>query len=155
MAVTTTARNSLLNNLKQALPDIIFAPGEVFRWSAAENTVFYEDITPQNTPLLLHEAAHGVLGHSQYKYDIDLIKLEREAWSKAVELGEQFKITIDPETIEEALDTYRDWLHLRSTCPTCSNNGLQVETNTYACVVCHQKWHVNDARNCGLKRMKL
>ena len=155
MAATTTAPNNLLQTLKSKFPELIFTPSDEFRWSSSAQTVFYDTNDPNNTPVLLHETAHGVLGHHQYNYDIDLIKLEREAWNKAVALSNELNAPIDEEIIETALDSYRDWLHSRSTCPACGKNGAQASLDTYECLVCQQKWRVNDARNCGLKRRKL
>ena len=136
MVATTTVSKNLLNNLRRDFPDITFAPSEEFRWSPSTNTVFYAGTHSDDLPLLLHETAHGVLGHTGYVYDIDLVKLERDAWSKAQELGERYGVIIDEGTVEDALDTYRDWLHSRSLCPACQQNGAQTAPETYSCVPC-------------------
>ena len=154
MAVTTTAFNNLLSELRKNFPTILFETGDDFRWSPSTQTVFYkQDSTEVAT--LLHETAHAILNHTSYQHDIDLIHLEREAWNKTAELGKQFDVHIDDESVETALDTYRDWLHARSLCPTCRQNGVQASESTYTCVICGQQWSVNDARSCGLKRRKI
>jgi hypothetical protein len=155
MAVTTTAFNDLLARLRSDFPGLTFTQGDTFHWSPDEKTVYYPPNYAENAPQLLHEAAHGVLGHRQYENDLGLIKLEREAWNKATALGASYGISFDPEEIEDALDSYREWLHARSTCPRCHQNGLQTTPDTYACLICDQQWHVNDARTCGLKRTKI
>lgn len=155
MAATTTAFNDLLKQLRTDFADLTFESDESFRWSPSARTVYYDPKDFSNTPLLLHEAAHGVLGHQSYDYDIDLLKLERQAWNKAHELGEHYGVAITDETVEDAIDSYRDWLHARSTCPSCSRNGIQSSSDTYECLVCSEKWQVNDARSCGLRRSKI
>jgi hypothetical protein len=154
MAVTTTAFNNLLSQLKTDFPDISFSPGDEFRWSPSAATVWYTS-KDHDAVTLLHETAHALLGHEGYKRDIELIRLERDAWKEATRLGEKYAIPISEAHVEDALDTYRDWLHARSLCPTCRQNGVQEDENHYACVICGQKWSVNDARHCGLKRQKV
>ncbi len=156
MAVITTEFNDLLKQLQTDYPGLKLEAGDDFRWSPLTKTVHYDTrrTTTSGYPLLLHEAAHGILGHESYKYDIDLLKLEREAWNKARELGERYGLPITENNIEDSLDSYRDWLHARSTCPACSRNGVQSGDNTYECLVCSAKWQVNDARSCGLKRYR-
>ncbi len=155
MAATTTAFKSLVKRLKNDFPSLIFAPGDDFHWSAAQNTVFYPDSDIEYAPQLLHEAAHGALGHSTYSRDLDLLKLEREAWNKASELAKHYDVDMSDDTIEDSLDTYREWLHARSTCPTCGKTGVQVSPSTYNCVACLERWRTNDARTCGLRRTKI
>lgn len=153
MAATTTAFNSLLQKLEADFPDINFETSDEFRWSPSAHTVYYSSENP-DTATLLHETAHALLDHTGYEHDIDLIHLERDAWNKTVELGKKYELSIDTETVETALDTYRDWLHARSLCPSCHQNGVQTAENAYTCVICGQKWTVNDARSCGLKRRR-
>ena len=154
MAATTMAFNSLLLKLRNTFPDISFEVGDAFRWSSSTKTVYFPAKSGE-IATLLHETAHASLKHTGYEHDMNLIHLEREAWNQTVKLGEQFGIHIDDETVESALDTYRDWLHARSLCPNCRQNGVQATENTYTCVICGQKWTVNDARSCGLKRHKI
>ncbi|NCU29868.1 hypothetical protein EOL73_02480 [Candidatus Saccharibacteria bacterium] len=155
MVATTTAFSDLVNQLQNNFVDLKFALGSDFSWSADQKTVYYPRSTMQHAPQLLHEAAHGILGHSTYSRDLDLLKLEREAWSKAIELSKQYNIVISEDTVEDALDTYRDWLHARSSCPNCGKTGVQASAKLYKCVICPQSWRANDARTCGLKRTKL
>lgn len=154
MAATTTAFNNLISKLVSDFPALTFAEGDDFHWSPTTQTVWYVKGSDDNITLL-HETAHGLLDHIGYKDDIELLKLERAAWEKAAEIAKIYKIAISQDDIESALDTYRDWLHTRSLCPNCQQNGLQVTEKSYRCVVCNQKWHVNDARHCGLRRRKI
>lgn len=152
MGATTTAFKSLLKQLKADYPELKFVSSDDYRWSFEDQSVYYDENNSINAPLLLHETAHGLLGHEAYSADINLIKLERDAWTKAEELAQKYSVTIAESTREDALDSYREWLHTRSLCPTCGKNGIQTDSNLYECLVCSAKWRVNDAKNCGLRR---
>ncbi len=103
---------------------------------------------------MLHELGHALLGHTSYKRDIELIVMEREAWEQARSIGNRFGHPVTDEIIEDALDTYRDWLHRRSLCPNCAMTGIQTDNYTYHCPTCTQSWRVNEARTCQLKRYR-
>ena len=143
----------LHKQVTSAFPAIHFVSGEEFRWSPTEQTIFYNVEDPHGDERLLHELAHALLNHSRYDRDIELIALERDAWHHAkTVLAPQFETSIASDAIEDDLDTYRDWLHARSTCPSCGATGVQTATKQYTCVSCQTVWHVNEAISCGLKR---
>jgi hypothetical protein len=143
---------SLATKLQADFPSFTFTPSDEFRWEPTEKAIFYDQQSNEHTSLL-HEVSHAVLDHKEYKKDIKLIELEREAWSYALQtLAKRYNITISEDQIQDSLDTYRDWLHARSTCPTCHATGLQTRTNEYKCIVCASRWHTNDARVCALRR---
>jgi len=143
---------SLLPKLKKAYPHILFIAGDRFAWSPHERTVFYDTTDLDNTGLLLHELAHGLLGHHDYSKDIELVAMESQAWDKALELAPLYDVTITDDTIQDNLDTYREWLHARSACPVCEATGYQSGKSTYSCVACSHVWRVNEARICALRR---
>jgi tRNA(Ile2) C34 agmatinyltransferase TiaS len=103
---------------------------------------------------LLHELSHGLLNHADYNYDIELIAMECKAWDKVGELAKKYEIVINDNIIQLTLDTYRDWLHSRSTCPSCKATGIQDGKKSYSCLACGYKWRVNEARICALRRYK-
>lgn len=144
--------NALLPNLRKDYPQLIFAPGTRFAWSPQAHTVFYDESDPQNVSLLLHELAHGLLGHRDYSKDIELVAMEAEAWDNAVDLAGAYGVDITDEIIQNTLDTYREWLHARSTCPKCEATGYQSSKSGYTCVACGHMWRVNEARLCALRR---
>jgi len=144
--------NSLLPKLAADYPTFTFAAGTRFAWSPDAQTVFYDESDPNNTNLLLHELAHGVLNHRDYAKDVELVALEAAAWDKAVEISLGYDLPIDDDTIQDNLDTYREWLHARSACPECEATGYQTGKGAYTCVACAHTWRVNEARICGLKR---
>lgn len=146
--------SSLLKNLKKDLPAITFAPGDTFRWSPQEQAIYFANTT--DAAALLHEVAHAALGHAKYAQDIELLQMERDAWHYTLTtLSQKYQVAINAEDIENMLDTYRDWLHDRSRCPSCEATGVQIEANRYSCLACHNSWRVNEARSCALRRYKI
>lgn len=147
---------SFLVKLRVAHPEYSFVSGDHFRWSPDSQEIIYDASAQDSEAHILHELAHALLGHSDYDKDIQLIAIERDAWqyAKAV-LCSDYDVTITDNVIEDSLDTYRDWLHARSTCPSCRATGLQHKKYHYRCVACHHQWRVNDARICGLRRHSL
>ncbi len=103
---------------------------------------------------LLHEAGHALLGHKGYKTDAGLLMLEVEAWQAAQKLSIKMEITITEEHIQDCLNTYRDWLYARSTCPTCALNSLQIDETTYLCLNCSARWSVSQSRFCRPYRLR-
>lgn len=139
----------ILKALKRDLPSVNFTAGNTFRWSPADTTVTYKDTNDAKAHLsLLHEASHALLGHQNYSDDLDLLMMEVEAWERARRLAAEFGITADQEYIQDRLDTYRDWLHQRSTCPRCSTVSLQVSSTDYQCHNCSAMWQVSTSRFC-------
>ncbi|MDB5187237.1 MAG: hypothetical protein JWM07_709 [Candidatus Saccharibacteria bacterium] len=146
---------SLVSSLHSDFPGFIFRESNEFHWSPRENTIFY-DHTSDDCASLLHELAHAILQHTKYAKDIQLIEMERDAWDHATTtLAPIYTIEISHAATQDALDTYRDWLHARSTCPHCKATGIQSKKNQYRCVLCSTKWRVNDARICALRRYAL
>ncbi len=147
---------SLAKRLQKDFPDFRFVTSTEFWWSAREQTIHYDSSASHANTFLLHELSHAILGHRAYLYDIDLIKLERDAWEYAkTKLGDSYKVVIDDSVIQDNLDTYREWLHARSTCPECEATGLQTKQQHYRCLDCGHMWRVNEARLCSLRRYSL
>ncbi len=146
----------LLSKLQKRLTDVQFAPGEAFSWSPATSTVNYRlSDTPRDSWALLHEAAHALLGHTGYVLDLDLVLMEVAAWEHARQLAEELGLNIDDDHIQDSLDTYRDWLHQRSTCPRCSTVSLQHSPHEYRCHNCNASWHVSASRFCRPYRLSI
>lgn len=149
-ATSTQSTSSLLAKLRRQFPQLQFKRGRDFSWNPQEDIIYY--IPSGDISLLLHEVGHAILAHTDYKHDIELLEMERDAWTEADRIAKLFNLKVDQDTRDSNLDTYRHWLHQRSTCPICNLNGLQVDHDTYQCINCHSKWSVNEARTCGLKR---
>jgi hypothetical protein len=154
--ITMPRKNSLLTKLTQDFKQFTFTPDEVFRWSPSLRTIYYPQDSSYTDHELLHELGHAVLNHTDYTKDIDLVRIESEAWEHArSNLAPKYAIKIPESIVDELLDTYRDWLHARSLCPNCSQNGLQTTTGTYQCLNCRCQWRANEARICMLRRYRL
>jgi Zn finger protein HypA/HybF involved in hydrogenase expression len=150
-------QTSLLSTVKSTFPALNIETGDDFRWSPTEQTVYTGPLRNERDLItLLHEIGHAQAGHNGYNKDVELLTLEREAWTIARDdIAPKFDIVVSEELIEEALDSYRDWLHARSRCPECEQNGIQQTLDVYTCLLCTTSWRVNDARRCGLKRYRL
>lgn len=159
MVVTTMESTSWLiqklQTASRAIPELEgleFQPSSDFSWQFKTKTIHFNPADPMLIPLLLHEYSHALLGHDKYTRDIELLKIEREAWDQATTISATYGVSIDADFVEDTLDTYRDWMHSRSLCPTCSSTGLQTGPGEYNCLACHHTWRVNQAKTCALRR---
>lgn len=147
----------LLAKVSNDYPRLKFIEGAHFSWHAHKKHVSYktsQEDTGHHVWALLHELGHALLDHADYANDVELLQLEVAAWEKAVELGRQYGFTIEEDYMEDCLDTYRDWLHLRSTCPNCYSRTPQENQTTYRCFNCQTRWHVTRSRLCRPYRSK-
>jgi hypothetical protein len=145
----------LAAKLAADFPQFQFTASDAFHWSPSEKTVVFDKKSDDQISLL-HELAHALLKHDDYLKDIQLLAMERDAWQYAKEqLCPTYDVVLPEESIQDALDTYRDWLHARSLCPECSSTGIQIKKYAYKCIACDAQWRVNDARICALRRYKL
>lgn len=154
-ATTMPLTPSLISKLSADFSNVTFAIGDQFAWSPDKTTVFYVDDDPSADQLILHELSHALLDHRAYSMDIELVSMEVEAWQKAHQLATTYGVDIAEEIEQKHLETYREWMHARSTCPNCQAVGYQQSSDTYRCPACQQLWRVNEARICGLKRYKI
>ena len=139
----------LIESLSEQHPKLKFAKGSAFCWSPAEKTIIYKDRADViGKWSLLHEVAHALLEHQTYQTDLELLMMEVSAWHKARELAPDYGFEIDENHVQDCLDTYRDWLDQRSTCPLCGNTGLQHSAREYKCFNCGTKWQVSASRFC-------
>lgn len=138
--------------------DIDFVTGDDFYWSPMDKVITHPMIdSVNNFNLLLHEVGHAKLNHCEYPRDIALIDMERQAWECAVsDLAPRYShsLAMDDDVVQDALDSYRNWLHARSSCPDCQAIGIEVSTLHYSCLVCQSNWRVNEAKVCQLRRFK-
>jgi hypothetical protein len=151
MGVTNTLNKKserLIKQLSSDYPSFKFKVGKQEHWSPMSQTITYNpnDSDEKFTYGILHELAHALLGHSSYESDFELVRLESEAWALAVELAKNYSIEMDDDHIQNCLDTYRDWLHRRSTCPKCGLHVLQKSSSSYQCFNCKTDWSVSSGR---------
>jgi hypothetical protein len=146
----------LVATLQQDYPHISFREDTAFCWSPSQQQISYtlKKDGPSSVWALLHELGHALLEHDTYHTDIDLVLKEVAAWDKATQIASQYGHTIDDEHIQDCLDTYRDWLDQRSTCPTCGVNGIQDTHRRYKCINCAVAWEVSPSRFCRPYRQR-
>lgn len=94
----------------------------------------------EDTPelLLLHELGHYLCGHREFGTLIKRLKMEREAWEKARELCDKYEVSYDEEVVERELDTYREWLDVKSRCPVCGLARFQTPDGIWHCPFCER-----------------
>lgn len=127
--------DTLLNQIKKDYPNLKFKTGKKFAFRPP-NTVVIGKKEPNEKLLLLHELGHATLGHKDYQTHIDRLKMESAAWEKAKELAPKYNIKYNEELAQNELDTYRDWLHQKSSCPICGLTRFQTPDSKYHCPRC-------------------
>lgn len=148
---------TLLERIATDYPDLEFIESAHFSWHAGKKHVSFKKVgknTEHNMWALLHELGHALLGHAGYKHDIELLQLEVAAWEKGRRLAEHYGLAVNEDYIQDCLDTYRDWLHLRATCPTCFARSLQTTEKRYRCFNCQTEWQVSRSRLCRPYRLQ-
>jgi hypothetical protein len=147
----------LVHQLVVDYPEVTFKSDTMFYWSPTSKTVHYRETEQKPTDIwsLLHEVSHGILNHTTYYSDVELLLLETEAWDKAKEIGLKCGLVNDEAYIQDCLDSYRDWLYRRSICPRCEVSALQIRTTLYECHNCAHRWKVSKSRMCRPYRKSL
>lgn len=150
--------DNLLVQIRSDYPGLLFVESASFSWHAGKKRIAFKRAgsnSAQNAWTLLHELGHALLEHATYRYDIELVQLEALAWEKARALAQKYALEIDEDYIQDCLDTYRDWLHLRATCPSCSARSLQSSPRDYHCFNCGSEWQVSRSRLCRPYRLRI
>lgn len=143
---------SFLQQLRQDFKDISFVGSTTDSWSPRTKEVRYS--RPVSKYSLLHELGHALEGHVTYKLDIQLLKLEADAWRRAREIAARYGLEIPQEYINGCMNTYKDWLLSRSKCPDCGLVGLQSPaTLIYSCCNCPLRWAVPPETRCLVRRV--
>ena len=142
--------SNFLADLKSLYPNFRFQPGPRFLFRPP-NTIFYEPSNPNNANnsfqdfalQLLHELGHAVSGHRNFQLSIDRIKIETEAWHAAQTILEnhhnlqtKYHLFFNQDFAEAHLDTYRRWLHQKTTCKKCGLTMFQDKNQTWYCPHC-------------------
>lgn len=135
-----------------------FESADTFYWSPKDQCIYYinnEIADEQGVFQLFHELGHACHSHRYFNSGVHLLKIESEAWQEAVVIAKKYGMVLPPERIESSLDTYRDWLHRRSTCPRCDSVSVEKSANHYHCFTCSQDWTVPDHQQTRCYRQKL
>lgn len=124
---------TFLAKIKSDFPSLGFVSGKRFLFRPPK-TVVYE---PGGEVLLfLHEIGHALTEKYDFKTEVGRLKIEVMAWEKARELCEIYGVDFDEKLVESELDTYRDWLHQKSRCPSCGLTRFQTPDGVYYCPRC-------------------
>ena len=127
----------LVEKLRVDYPELRFCAGRKFAFRPPRNVII-GPLEPSWELLLLHEVSHAILRHRTFRMDVERLKMESEAWEKAKELASIYGIQMDEDFIQGELDTYRDWLHQKSRCPSCGLTRFQTPDGTYHCPGCER-----------------
>lgn len=147
--------NSLICKLREDFSDITFTESDTFKWDCERREIEFNTKDSSYALVLLHEVAHSVLNHEDYGHDIELVKMEAEAWGHVEDvLAPKYGVKFDGDLAENHIDSYRDWLHKRSTCPNCTINGCQNGEQTYKCPHCLAIWKVGSDKFKNIYRRK-
>lgn len=140
--------DKLLIQVKKDFPELTFMPAPRSSWSPKNKVVYYNMSTASKHRQcsLLHEIAHSLLKHTNFGSDFELLQIEIEAWEKAKTLAKNYGLSVNDLHIQDCLDTYRDWLHDRSSCPDCGLSSIQHNKTTYRCLNCLKSWSVSTSR---------
>src|ERR1700694_1828070 len=90
MNLQSNMNADLLTQSSKNYPYLRFTPDINFYWSPQDKSVHFN---PQKLSSikgkysLIHEVAHGLLGHISYNTDYELLSYEVAAWDKAVEIA--------------------------------------------------------------------
>lgn len=128
--------------LAREYPQFTFKPSKRFTFRPPK-TILLGAPQPFYPLLALHELGHALCQHSNYHTHIERLKIESEAWQMAKNLydshpewGKTFDFAFDQSFVEDQLDTYRNWLHQKSTCPHCHLSRYQTPDGQYHCPHC-------------------
>lgn len=139
----------LIERLRNDHPQLVFRPGHAHCWSPKDGQILYENTDKaHNIEGLLHEIGHARLQHKGYVSDLELLQKEVDAWEEARRLAKKYGVPFSAEHMQDCLDTYRDWIYKRSTCPQCLSAGLQKDEHHYQCLNCTHIWSVTASRFC-------
>ena len=123
-----------------------FLPAGFFSYDASEDIINYDPRrlrSPAGKISLLHEISHCELGHFNYRYDMELLMMEIDAWNYTKTLAKKHDVYIDDGYIEQCIESYDTWVTKRATCPKCDNFCLEESENIYSCYVCSTRWKVS------------
>ena len=122
--------DSFASKLQSDFKEFTFRTGTKFAFRFPK-TITLGPEEPFYELLALHELSHALLKHKGFKTDVERLKMENQAWDKAKELAKNYNIEVDEDFIQDQLDTYRDWLHQKSRCPSCGLTRFQDSDGVY------------------------
>ncbi|MBQ2660046.1 hypothetical protein IJF86_01320 [Candidatus Saccharibacteria bacterium] len=126
---------NLLEKVKQSYPNFTYKTGAKFAFRPPK-TIIIGPYEPHSELVLLHELGHAIINKNSFKTDVERLKIESIAWEKAKSLCQEFNQEFDSDFAESELDSYRDWLHQKSTCKKCGLTRFETTDGKYHCPHC-------------------
>src|SRR5258708_3740179 len=105
---SSMAARKTLTILKERFPGVHFTKSTVFSWNPSTKTVYYPSEELSDAAFMtgiIHEIAHSELKHKDFKHDVQLLKMERDAWVHAAKLIAELGGNLDRDHIEDCLDS--------------------------------------------------
>lgn len=126
--------SKFITQLSKDFPDFNFTYGKRFSFRPPKTIIIGPEEGENTALLVFHELGHALSGKYQYNLGIERLKIESLAWQEAKKAYEACKSSgkypnlpsWDQDFVEDNLDTYRNWLHQKSKCPSC---GLTMYQN--------------------------
>lgn len=146
----------IVSKLSSRYKNLTFLESSHFLWSPRRQAIYYKKDslnTNVGTWTLFHELGHALLQHKSYSLDIELLDMENSAWNEAKKIAKDFNVSITEDHIQNCVDSYRNWIHLRSLCPNCNCTCIQNYNNFYTCFNCSKSWQVSSSRLCRHYRL--
>ena len=128
---------SLIAKLRTDYPALDIQSGDRVKFTPPNKLFYTADAAPLE---LLHELGHYLIDRNDYASDIELLRIESEAWAAARRLCPCYSVKWDEDFVQDHLDTYRDWLHVTSLCRNCNLAGYQDDAGLYHCALCGATW---------------
>lgn len=134
------SKNNFIAKLKKDFPDFRFISGRRFSFRPPKTIVIGPDEGDKTLMLLFHELGHALSGRYAYQTSVERLKIETIAWQTGKKAYQKYSELPpwDDDFVEETLDTYRDWLHQKSKCPSCKLTMVQTEAGKWVCPFCDQ-----------------
>lgn len=120
-----------------------FRKSQKFYWDSKNNLIYYDPSKLEDDAgrqSLLHEIGHALLGHLDYKFDLELLKMEIDAWKIAKLHSKTFNVIITKSCVDDSLNSYLNWIKDRAICPACSSLSLQNKKAQRNCAFCYFMW---------------
>ena len=152
MAFIFTPRSTVKNNLESLLkllskdyPNFRFVKGSRFSFRPPKTIVIGPDEGEHTSMLLFHELGHALSKKYSYKLGAERLKIEATAWQKGKKAYQKYPNlpSWDDDFVEDNLDTYRNWLHKKSTCKKCGLTMYQSPDKSWSCPYCTTYCHQN------------
>jgi len=108
----------LLLKLQKDYPNLNIELGSSFSWNSKHSRITYllpqkEDHVNKYSNKLLHEVAHSILEHVDYRSDAELLKIESSTWELTKRLAKSYDISFNTREQHDSLASYIAYKYCR------------------------------------------